>query len=80
MARKYLERIDHDDPDYYRIIASLNREQCPDCAGAGLIAGLRRSLTREMFCRPCGSGFAVSPYHFGNPPHQFHSVRRISGP
>jgi hypothetical protein len=74
---RYLEQIKDFHPDYNRIIFYLNEERCPDCLTPGLAGGRRRSLTKEIFCRACGAGFAVAPYHFDRPPHQFHFVRRL---
>jgi hypothetical protein len=77
VRRKSYQEIIRSDPDFPRIVAALNDERCPDCSKPGLVGGLRRALSREMFCGACGSVFSVAPFHFNRPPHQFHIVKRL---
>jgi hypothetical protein len=56
---------------------TLNQDQCPDCGIFGMELGPRGGLSRNVFCKGCGSGFNVAPWRFDQPPHDFVFVERI---
>jgi hypothetical protein len=68
-----VEDINPEHPDHDRIIASLQRDQCPDCNEHGFVDGPRGGAGINIFCAHCGSGFNVAL------PRAVFMVQRIPG-
>jgi hypothetical protein len=68
-----IEDIHANHPDHDRIIASLQRDQCPDCNELGFVDGPRGGAGINIFCAHCGNGFNVAL------PRAVFMVQRIPG-
>jgi hypothetical protein len=71
------EDIPSDHPDYDRIVAMIERGNCPDCTKFGFDPGPRGGMSQNIFCRACGAGFNVAPWRPQNMRQRVIFVQRI---